>query len=387
MPADFTGSHERATPLAIHFVSHSFAPLDQPLSNVGGMQRVAMDLAAELVRRPDVVLTKDVLRARWDRIAWSAPMFLAGLPTRLARLARAAEVPDVVLFSSITSSIAALPAFAALRARGVRICAIAHGLDVTHSNPAYQLGVRAALSRLDRVLPVSRATEAVCRDGGATDVEVVPNGIALDRFGAAGSLRPAAATDELVVLSVGRHVRRKGFAWFVREVMPRLDPRVRLELVGDGPERECIEHAADEGQVTDRVAFRGLVTEAELAACFARADLFVMPNIPVEGDMEGFGVVLLEAGLAGAPVLAADLEGMRDVVMPGVNGELVPSGEPAAWVEAIERLRVDPVARRSLGAQAADHVRSTFSWPSVAGRYVRALSPQVVPRLDVGGIA
>src|SRR5690242_1742630 len=106
------------------------------------MQRVAMDLAAELARRSDVVLTKDVLAARWGRVAWHAPIYLAGLPGRLGRVARSRPPPDVVRFSSITSAVSALPVLAVLRARGIRVASIAHGLDVTYANPAYQLAVR-----------------------------------------------------------------------------------------------------------------------------------------------------------------------------------------------------------------------------------------------------
>jgi phosphatidyl-myo-inositol dimannoside synthase len=65
-----------------------------------------------------------------------------------------------------------------------------------------------------------------------------------------------------------------------------------------------------------------------LNTCYAAADLFVMPNIPVEGDMEGFGIVLLEANRAGVPAVASDLEGIRDVIEPGENGYRVPHGNP-----------------------------------------------------------
>jgi phosphatidylinositol alpha-1,6-mannosyltransferase len=360
---------------SVHFVSHSFAPVDAPLANVGGMQRVAMELAAELELRDDVALSLDVLRARWDRIGFHAPIFLAGLSSRLRHVSA-----DVVLFASVTSAIAALPVFSCLGARGVRTAAIAHGLDVTHPNPAYRRAVRATLGRLDVVLPVSRATAERCIELGATNVTVVPNGVDLGRFSSAPDETTASGRareqghGELVLLAIGRQVPRKGFAWFVREVMARLDPRVRLVLVGDGPEGQAIDRAAIANGVADRVSRLGLCSEAELHARLRDADALVMPNVEVAGDMEGFGIVLLEAGAFGVPVVVADLEGMRDVVVPGRTGELVRSGDADAWVAAIERLRVDRERRRALGTAAQDHVRTTFAWPSVVERYLDLLA-------------
>ncbi len=300
----------------IHFVSHSFAPEDEPLANVGGMQRVATELAAALGERADVDLELLVLRAPWSRIHLHAPPFFVALGPRLLARTRPG---DRVLFASVTTALGALPFFDALRARSVRLCAIAHGLDVTQPHTLHQKLVRATLAGLDSVLPVSRSTADECELRGARAVEVVPNGVDLARFARVAaaresSRRPLARAKEpsapFVLLGVGRQVRRKGFVWFVDQVMPKLPERFRLVLVGDGPERAQLERTIAEHRLESRVHLAGLAPEAELLGWYERADAFVMPNVVVPGDVEGFGIVLLEAAATGLPAVVARLEGL-----------------------------------------------------------------------------
>src|SRR5690606_17147096 len=103
--------------------------------------------------------------------------------------------------------------------------------------------------------------------------------------------------------------------------------------------------------------------------------LFVMPNIPVPGDMEGFGVVMLEAGLCGLPILAADLEGIRDVVRDGENGMLLPAGDADAFARAIESFRHNPGRLEAASRSSVQATLSRFSWEVVVEQYLEALRP------------
>ena len=94
-----------------------------------------------------------------------------------------------------------------------------------------------------------------------------------------------------------------------------------------------------------------------------------MPNIPVRGDMEGFGVVMLEAGACGTPAIAANLEGIQDVITDGVNGHLVKSGDSTGFADAILNSQTTPTAR----ARTREHTTANFGWPNVADLYVRKL--------------
>jgi len=369
------------------FVSHSFPPPDAPESNVGGMQRVATELHAALAARDDVVMRTIALRSSWKWVHLYAPLFLASLAVRLGREA-SAHRPDAILFTSMTSALPLLIAGPPLKKKGIRLAAIAHGLDVTAPNPVYQIAVRRLCRLLDVVMPVSRATgeELATRGFPRGGIEVIPNAVDLDRFegvaasrGRAPRIRisgaPELPADAFLLVSVGRQVRRKGFAWFIEHVMPELPERVVLWLAGDGPERPNIEAAIERARLARRVRCLGWIHEAQLAELYRRAQLFVMPNIVVPGDMEGFGIVMLEAGACGAPTLAADLEGIRDVIQEGVNGWLVPPGDAGAFARRIQALLEDPGMLRAVSRRTREYVMSAFRWDSTAQRYVDVLAP------------
>jgi phosphatidylinositol alpha-1,6-mannosyltransferase len=211
---------------------------------------------------------------------------------------------------------------------------------------------------------------------------VVPNGIDAGRFADLPPRAEARAEVEatislpagaLLLVGVGRQVRRKGTAWFVQQVMPRLPDDVHLAIAGEGPEEEAIQQAAASSDVHARVHLLGRVTEQELRSLLVGGDLFIMPNVPVAGDMEGFGVVMLEAGLAGMATVGADLEGIRDVITEGVNGHLIAPMDAGAFAGCIRRFDEDRNALLTLSASARSHVVSTFTWPPVADRYVGVL--------------
>jgi phosphatidylinositol alpha-1,6-mannosyltransferase len=314
--------------------------------------------------------------------------FLGRVMRSVPRLVRG-EGTEVVLFSSMVTAATAVLLAPRLRRAGALVAATPMGLDVTLPNPAYQRFVPRVLSALDLVLPISRATAAECTARGLDParVRVVPCGIDVSRFPPVddraatraqllGALReagePPLPEDALLLCSVGRHQERKGFHWFVREVMPRLPSDVVYLLAGSGPMTPAIRAAVEGAGLGGRVRLLGRVSEEMLVTLYRGADLFVMPNVPVPGDMEGFGLVMLEAGLGGLPVLAAELEGIRDVVAPGANGELLPALDAGAFTDAIARMR-DPVARALASARARETTAERFGWPAVADRYVAAL--------------
>jgi glycosyltransferase involved in cell wall biosynthesis len=397
-PADPDGppaARADGRPLRVLFVTHSFAPPGRPLANVGGMQRVAMELHAALTRHPRVALDTLALRSseRWYEVR--AVPFLGRVLARLPAHARRTR-PDVVLFSSMVSG--ALPALLALRRRmppGVRLAAIAHGKDVTHEAPMYRKRLPRIFAALDAVLPVSSATAQASIERGADParVFVVPNGIDTHRFADLPGRAEARAhldarlgldAGALLLVSVGRQVKRKGTAWFIREALPHLPASVHYAVAGGGPEDDAIRAAVEEAGVADRVHLLGRVSEEDLATLLAGGDLFVMPNVPVPGDMEGFGVVMLEAAMAGLPIVAAELEGIRDVVREGTNGHLVPALDAPAFVAAIARYVDDRPALARLSASARTYVEATFAWPAVADRYVEVLEEIVAAPASPG---
>jgi phosphatidylinositol alpha-1,6-mannosyltransferase len=98
-----------------------------------------------------------------------------------------------------------------------------------------------------------------------------------------------------------------------------------------------------------------------------------MPNVPVPGDMEGFGIVMLEAGLCGTPAIAARLEGIQDVITEGVNGHLVEPEQPEAFASSIRSYVDAPERLRRLSTRARQHTVETFGWEAVAQTYLQRL--------------
>jgi len=168
-------------------------------------------------------------------------------------------------------------------------------------------------------------------------------------------------------------VKRKGTAWFVDAVMPQLPNDVHYWIAGDGPQSSAIREAIARHDLSPRVRHLGRVSHDTLARLYRGADLFVMPNVPVENDMEGFGIVLLEAGQCGTPAIASRLGGIRDVITEGANGHLVAPEDPGAFVEAIEEYRDAPASLDEAAQRARRHTETTFGWSAVGDTYLSAL--------------
>lgn len=357
------------------------------------MQRVAVDLHRAMAAHPQVELSSLVLETSWKWTGLRTGPFLLSLLARLPRFARDRRV-DVVLFSSmVTASIVPLMVDR-LKRMGVMTAAIPVGRDLTLPSRLYQRLVPRVLADLDLVFPISRATAAAALERGAAleRVRVIPCGVDFSRveFGEiAGGGRQALLIalagqgirpdpDAKLLLSVGRHQERKGFHWFVEHVVSRLPENFVYLLAGSGPMTQVIRERVAALGLVDRVHLLGQVSEELLRTLYAGADLFVMPNVPVAGDMEGFGVVMLEAGAAGLPVVAADLEGIRDVITPGENGWLVPSGDAAAFAERIEAFGRDGDIE-AVRERTVRHTRERFGWGEIVDRYLAELRTPSAP--------
>jgi phosphatidyl-myo-inositol dimannoside synthase len=171
----------------------------------------------------------------------------------------------------------------------------------------------------------------------------------------------AVAEDAVVLLTLGRLVRRKGTEWFVRDVLPLLPEEVVLVIAGDGREAEQVRGAVMASGLERRVRMLGEVDDAERELLFRGADLFVQPNIAVPGDHEGFGLVTVEAAIRGLPVVAAELEGLAEAVVDGETGTLLPSGDVDAWVAGLSRLVADREALAARGQAYQAGARERYS--------------------------
>lgn len=343
------------------------------------MQNVSIQMVEALKRRRDVELETIILRAPWERIGISTTFFLFRLLWLIPKAVKKFD-PDVILFSSMVTA-GVLPFLS--RKVNVPKVTINHGQDVTLPVWIYQKYLSFVFRQLDGVISVSKATHlASVERGMKTDKGVVlPNGfdsrakLLPDRDVAIKRLEREFGIDFTTLptlLTVGRQVRRKGHARFIRDILPKIRTDVNYIIVGDGPEFETIRREIEKSEWPERVCLTGRQPEEILRCCYAAADLFVMPNIPVDGDMEGFGIVLLEANQAGVPAIASDLEGIRDVIEQGVNGYRVPYDQPDEFASKIDAVLNNDLEKLSVSSR--EYVEENFSWDRVVTRYLDYLN-------------
>jgi phosphatidylinositol alpha-1,6-mannosyltransferase len=150
-------------------------------------------------------------------------------------------------------------------------------------------------------------------------------------------------------------------------------PDVLYAIVGEGPERAALERLIGELGLGENVQLRGEPSDAELIECYQQCDLFVLPNRTVDGDFEGFGMVLVEAQACGKPVIAGASGGTAETMSVGKTGELVSCDGPELLAQAIARQLHDPEQLASRGRAARTWAVDKFDWEALvqkAGREV-----------------
>ncbi len=129
----------------------------------------------------------------------------------------------------------------------------------------------------------------------------------------------------------------------------------------------------------------GRTSDDVLRDLYNGSDVFVMPNLRVNGDMEGFGRVLLEAALCELPVVATGIEGITDAITDGENGTLVAERDPSAFAAAVQAVLTDPAAAHGAGARARAYTLAHFSWDRAGRRVPGRVSEAARLRLQSDG--
>ena len=200
-----------------------------------------------------------------------------------------------------------------------------------------------------------------------------------------------------LLVSMGRAVKRKGFSWFVQQVLPKLDESVRYLIIGPINNRKSIfdrileilpsnmsnqlsllfGHPTDSEDLAIAIAnshgkaiHTGPLKFGQLMSLIALAEIKLMPNIKINGDMEGFGLVALEAGLRNTYVIASKLEGISCAIQHNESGLLVESQAVSVWLEAINTCLADRKALALKSAKAKEYVLSNYSWERMCDAYI-----------------
>jgi phosphatidylinositol alpha-1,6-mannosyltransferase len=354
----------------------------------GGVERFVFDLAAHLpADRVRVIAPSHPGDAAFDR-ARGFPVRRVPRPRSrpTAELRRAIDEelvrhrPDVALFGHALPQVGLTSPD--VRAAGVPFVMMTHGVEYWFARlPAFRTLLRRATDGAGAVTVISDHVAGPIRRALApTPVLKLSPGVDTERF------RPdrdgarwrdhLGLVDRKIVLCVSRIVPRKGQDVLVRtfDAVREAVPGAALVIVGDGPSRRKVGSLASTSQHADSIVFPGEVRDEDLPSLYAAADLFAMPCRSRWGglEVEGFGIVFMEAAAAGLPVVAGRSGGAAEAVVDGETGLVVDGADDAAVVEAIVRLLRDPAEASAMGARGRKRAVE-YDWRRIADRLERIL--------------
>lgn len=282
----------------------------------------------------------------------------------------------------------ALMAPLAASAGANRVIASTHGHEVGWSMlPGARTALRRIGNHTDVVTFVSRYTRGrfAAAFGPDAALEYLPSGVDVDRFApddnARAELRARYGLGERpIVTCLSRLVPRKGQDMLIRAlpmIQRRIDGAV-LVIVGGGPYRSALQRLAQRHGVAEDVLFTGGVPGAELPAHHAMADVFAMPCRTRGGglDVEGLGIVYLEASASGVPVVAGRSGGAPETVRDGETGVVVDGTDVGEVATAVSDILADPERRAAMGAAGRRWVVENWQWRTQAARLADLLQPR-----------
>jgi len=270
----------------------------------------------------------------------------------------------------------------------IRLVLLAHGSDVVHGGAVYRFVVRFLFRRADGIAANSANTVRLLSDLGCKPerIRLIHPGIDAGAFRVDVQDRARIraqldVADRRVVLSAGRVIRRKGIHLFVTECLPGLVkafPDLLYVIAGGDASESLVHHESLLAEIresverlglSENVLITGKVTDADLRAYYQAADVFLMPAIEVPGDVEGFGIVFLEAAAAEVPAVATVCGGIPEAVVHNKTGLLVAPGDWMAIERAVSTLLHDDNFRRRLGAAACARAFAEFDWSKIGAAY------------------
>lgn len=273
---------------------------------------------------------------------------------------------------------------------------LVHGLDIAYPSRLYQSLCVRWLKHCDRIVANSRYTASLAEEKRVRPdkICVIPPGVSSDFsafLDAKGAKKNLGLEGRKVLLFVGRLARRKGLREFLERSFVQIVSEISeayFLIVGDNPGDSLVHRGDLLRELRDVVQLQGLqghvrfltsVGDSELAKLYQASDLLVLPTLFLREDVEGFGIVVLEAAAVGVPCVAMRVGGIPDAIENGRGGVLVEPGEYECFSRTVIDLLRDEFARRVLGQYAQKRVSEKFNWSSLVGRYETVFDEVTAP--------
>jgi phosphatidylinositol alpha-1,6-mannosyltransferase len=344
----------------------------------------------------DVRVTRLPLTQRkWGLLSREGRHGYAAAIGRLRRLVREHGIQMVHCARCLPEGVMSL----ALRwLTGVPYCCYVHGEDVTAATTSREQHFLAkqVLRRAAGIIANSHNTERILLDDWRLSperVHVLHPGVDTKRFVPAprddGVRARLGWAQRRVVLTVGRLQKRKGQDMMIRALsaIRRAVPDVLYAILGDGDERASLEQLVDQEGVRQHVQFLGEADDRTLVRCYQQCNLFALPNRQVGMDIEGFGMVLLEAQACGRPVLAGASGGTAETMQVPDTGRIVPCDGPEALAGTLTELLRQPDLLERMGRAGRAHVIRRFDWVALTRQAERLFSGQLPVAADAAEAA
>lgn len=379
--------------MEVLFVSHKYPP------SVGGMEKQSYELISGMAQHAKVY--KIVYTGEESYF-----QFFRKLNNRILQMIHTHPAISIIHFND--GLIATLSMLHSGYSHVKRVVTV-HGLDVVFPLWIYQRVIIPKFNRFDHIIAVSNATAQALKDRKVHQdkISVINNGIdhslyvehSEDQWVLVKN-KYNIPNEKKILLMLGRPVKRKGFSWFISEVLPMLSDNILVVLVGPfqtettktermlrflpsslrnlymlfmgyPSDQQALRFLLESPDVKSRAKHLGKLPQEDLKVLLSYSDIFLMPNIRVEGDMEGFGLVCLEASLSGSLVLASPIEGITDAIIADKNGRLVSSASPSAWKHEIEEILDDDSTLSHNQRRFRDYTLKNYSWLKMTTQYAR----------------
>lgn len=250
-----------------------------------------------------------------------------------------------------------------------QIVAVIHGSEVAIPPSFKKRFTKWCLQRCSNVVAVSNYTKSLVHDWNLKSVVVIPNGFLID---ASNEIYNTSVTP-IRLITVGNVTQRKGQHNVIKALPLLLErfPKLQYEIVGIPTEKEQVEILAKKLKVQSAVVFRGKVSEEEKIHLLTNATIFVMlSETTATGDVEGFGIAILEANALGVPAIGAKKCGIEDAILDGVSGILVDAHQPEQMLQAVSSV----LENYNTYSVACKKWSEKFSWEKISTRYKEVLT-------------